>query len=369
MNYSPMSLACLFAVGGLLLVLPACAAKGWPLPPALKGVARIAFYGDSLTDGSDYPEYVINTLNMTYGTQLTFVNGAVVGHRARDLVNRLDRDILSQKPDLTFILIGTNDSGPGVGYVPVIQYKAELIYLCRRLKAAGSKVGLITLTGSTDPKMVERFLPYEETIVAVAKAEGALLVDAWTLFGQWQAAGKEMYYAPGDAHHSALGFQGLARAILTALGVPETVELDLTIAPPANLLTHWEESGPVAKADPSLVTEWMPYDASKWIATKDWSWKPLVQRGAWFALQGEPKGRTAFARTTYTAAKEGVYELQLGGSTPLIVWVNGVKVFTLPVVNGYHPNAVRTPVWLKKGANELILTTGFYAYVGIKALE
>ena len=41
----------------------------------------------------------------------TFVNAGVCGNKAYDLVNRLDRDILSQKPDLTFILIGTNDSG------------------------------------------------------------------------------------------------------------------------------------------------------------------------------------------------------------------------------------------------------------------
>jgi hypothetical protein len=30
---------------------------------------------------------------------------------------------------------------------------------------------------------------------------------------------------------------------------------------------------------------------------------------------------------------------------------------------------VRTPVLLKAGRNEIIITTGFYAYVGVKALE
>jgi lysophospholipase L1-like esterase len=338
------------------------------LPDQLKGVSKIAFFGDSLTDGSDYPEYVVNTLNKTYpGHGFTFVNAGVCGNKTYDLVDRLDRDILSQKPDLTFILIGTNDSG---GH-PLPQFRADLMYLCRRLKAAGSRVALITLTGSTDPKTVEKFKPYEDTIVEVAKAEGALLVDAWSLFEAWQKGGKEMYYSPGDAHHSLEGFRGTARAILNALGVPESVELDLTVAPPAGLLTKWEESGAVTNppADPSRVTEWTPYDYTKWIGSKDWSWKPLAMRGAWFALQGDAKGRTAFARATYEAPTEGLHELQLGGGAPLVVWVNGIKVFTLAKTNGYHPNAVRTPVLLKKGRNEIIMTTGFYGFAAVKELE
>jgi lysophospholipase L1-like esterase len=359
-----VAVACGLAAGTLV----AAADKELPLPDPLKGVSRIAFFGDSLTDGSDYPEYVINTLNQTYpGHHFSFVNAGVCGNKAYDLVDRLDRDVLSQKPDLTFILIGTNDSGGN----PLAQFKAELLYLCRRLKAAGSKVGLITLSGSTDPKVVERFKPYEDTILEVAKSENALLVDAWSLFETWQKAGKEMYNSPGDAHHSLEGFRGMARAILNALGVPETVALDLTVAPPPGLLTQWEESGAVTNKapDPSAVSEWTPYAPFKWIDSRDWSFKPLLQRGAWFALQGEAKGRTAFARSTYTAPKAGLYELQLGGGVPLVVWVNGVKVYTLQKTNGYHPNAVRTPVLLKAGRNEIIITTGFYAYVGVKALE
>lgn len=341
------------------------------LPDALQGVTRIAFFGDSLTDGSDYPEYVVNTLNKTYpGHDFCFVNAGVCGSKAYDLVDRLDRDVLSRKPDLTFILIGTNDSGTN----PLIQFRAELAYLCRRLKAAGSRVGLISLTGSTNPEMVKKFTPYNDAIRATAREEGALFVDAWSLFDEWQKSGKEMYYSPGDAHHSALGFQGTARAILNALGVPPDVELVLDIAPPPNLLAKWEESGPVTGTasnppEPAMVREWTPYEPEKWIESKDWSWKPLVRRGAWFALQGAAKGRTAFARATYDAPRDGLYELQLGGGVPLAVWVNGVKVYTLPKTNGYHPDAVRTPVLLRKGPNEIAITTGFYAFVGVRPLD
>lgn len=87
-----------------------CAETSLDLAPVMEGVTKLAFYGDSLTDGNNYPEYVINTLNKAYpGRNFSFVNAGVCGNRASDLVDRLDREILSQKPDLTFILIGTND--------------------------------------------------------------------------------------------------------------------------------------------------------------------------------------------------------------------------------------------------------------------
>lgn len=348
-----------------------CAETRTGLAPIMDGVTQLAFYGDSLTDGSDFPEYIVNTLNKTHPDRhFTFINAGVCGNCARDLVDRLDRDILSWKPDLTFIYIGTNDKRN----VPLIQFEAELLYLAKRLKAAESKVAFISLSGSTHPETAAELRPFSAKIQEVAKRVNAHFVDAWSFFEKEQASGKEMYYAPGDCHHSLEGFRGIARVILTSLGVPPDVEMDTRIRPPAYVLTDWEESGPITPldkktpVDPAQVTEWTEYDPAAWVDDCDWSFKPITQRGAWFSLQGNPRGRTAFARTTYDAPAAGLYELQLGGGTPLRVWVNGVHVYTLPKTNGYHPNAVRTSVLLKKGANEIIMTTGFYAFAGIKPL-
>ncbi len=369
-NTAKMMVSAVAACGLMMGTAVGAAEKELVLPEALKGISRLAFFGDSLTDGSDFPEYIINTLNKTYpGHNFSFVNAGVCGNKAYDLVDRLDRDILSQKPDLTLILIGTNDSGFGADHAT--QFKAELMYLARRLKAAGSKVAFISLTSSTDPEKAAKFEPYAKVIQEVVKEEQTMFVDALSLFQKRQSEGTEMYYSKGDAHHSLEGFRGMARAILNTLGVPESVEMVLTIAPPANVITNWEESGAITNKAPSPadVKEWTTYDYTKWIDTKDWSFKPLAQRGGWFSLQGDTKGKTAFARTTYVAPKDGLYELQLGGGVPTIVWVNGKKVYTLPKTNGYHPNAMRTPVLLKKGKNEIIMTTGFYAYLGIKELD
>lgn len=370
-------LLALWMLFGILGVTVLNAAETATVPAQLEGVKKIAFFGDSLTDGSDYPEYIINTLNKSYpGRGFSFVNAGVCGNRAKDLVNRLDRDILSQKPDLTFIYIGTNDSSN----VSLEQFKAELMYLSRRLKAAGSKVGFISLNSCTDQDKAAKMKPYSEVVQQVAKEENALFADAWTYFEKEQASGKEMYNAPGDVHHSLEGFRGIARVILNTLGVPAETEMVLTVAPPANILTNWEESDPITPEkgkplEPSQAKTWTKYDPAAWVGKRDWALKPLTERGAWFPFQAERKGTlAAFARTTYDAPKAGLYEMQVGGSG-VIVWINGVKVYTMAehtlksATNGYHPNALRTPVLLKKGINEIVITCGFYAFVGIQPLD
>ena len=40
----------------------------------------------------------------------------------------------------------------------------------------------------------------------------------------------------------------------------------------------------------------------------------------------------------------------------------------MPKSNGYHPNAVRTPILLNQGKNEIVITAGLDAFVGVKAL-
>lgn len=339
-------------------------------PQILEGVTRIAFYGDSLTDGSDYPSYVVNTLNRTYpGRNFQLINGAVCGHTADNLLQRLDRDILSQKPDLTVILIGTND---GLQNLPLDQYATNMRYLIHRLQANGSKVALVNLTGSTNPETATKLRPFSEEIDRVAAELKIPVADAWTYFEKEQKSGKEMYVTAGDVHHSKDGFLAMGRIVLSLLGVPPTTELVTETSPSAGTLTEWEESegfDPKKNPAPTEVKEWKKYTPEEWIASREWWYKPLVNRGAWLALQGDAKGQGAFGRAIYNAPADGIYELQLGGGKPLQAWVNGKKVYDLPINNGFHPNAVRIPVKLHKGANELVFFAVFCVYAGVEPLQ
>lgn len=61
---------------------------------------NIILAGDSLTEGMDVARYF---------TGSNVINKGVYGDNLEGLSARLDRDVISQAPDLLFILIGTND--------------------------------------------------------------------------------------------------------------------------------------------------------------------------------------------------------------------------------------------------------------------
>lgn len=72
--------------------------------------------GDSITIGArsyaGYPEYAASQLSSQLGKDFNVLNCAVSGNTAIDLLRHLDEKmpvILSQKPDIVSLLIGTND--------------------------------------------------------------------------------------------------------------------------------------------------------------------------------------------------------------------------------------------------------------------
>lgn len=86
----------------------------------LKNGDIVVFAGDSVTDagkigsymalGSGYVYYVNNIVNAFY-PEITpkFINAGISGDTSTDLLNRFDKDVLSQNPNYVFILIGAND--------------------------------------------------------------------------------------------------------------------------------------------------------------------------------------------------------------------------------------------------------------------
>ena len=82
---------------------------------------RILFQGDSVTDtgrnkedgtslGMGYPALVASQLGFDYPNEYEFVNRGINGNRISDLLARLKRDMINEKPDVMSILIGVNDA-------------------------------------------------------------------------------------------------------------------------------------------------------------------------------------------------------------------------------------------------------------------
>jgi lysophospholipase L1-like esterase len=94
--------------------------------------------------------------NATAQTSEPFViNAGVGGNNTKDLLARIDRDCLSHKPDLTILMVGTNDMN-SVKYVPLAEYKQNLRKIIDLIKKAHSKVLLMNILPLYEPYLFTR---------------------------------------------------------------------------------------------------------------------------------------------------------------------------------------------------------------------
>lgn len=127
-----------------------------------KKIPTIAFLGDSVTQGC-FEVYVKNDgdietvfdKNATYhgylnqilthlfpDTTVNIINAGISGDRAPLGAERLQRDVLDYKPDLTVVCYGLNDNGWGKENLHLYTDALEDIFT--RLKAAGGEVIFMT---------------------------------------------------------------------------------------------------------------------------------------------------------------------------------------------------------------------------------
>ena len=334
-------------------------------PPILEGVKKILFYGDSLTDGSSYPDYVVNTLNRLFpDAGFVLMNSAMCGNTAADLLKRLKDDVLDRKPDLVSICIGTNDRWTNRDIAP---YAADMEALATNLLSAGIKVMLIKPSPLGNPDQETKFQENLAVIQQVADRHKLLVADAHQVFLDGAKAGKEMLGADG-VHHGKDGFEGMARAVLDALGF-RGVEMDKVIKPWPGLLTSWESSDPVpldGTYDLDEATGWKPYNGVALSKRQPWWNSPFSARGGFMPFDDVNPKQAAYGRTVYDAVEAGDCDLLIGGSpNPMVVWLNGKQVWRATKPHGYHPDGDRIAVRMEKGRNEIVGVSNFMLFVGV----
>ena len=122
----------------------------------------IAFFGDSVTQGcfelvpreeggfdnvhdreNVYHTRLVRLLAKQYPTvPINVVNAGVAGTTASFGVERMERDVLSKKPDLTVVCFGLNDCGKEEAGLE--EYVSSLSNIFDRLKDAGSEIIFMT---------------------------------------------------------------------------------------------------------------------------------------------------------------------------------------------------------------------------------
>ena len=151
---------------------------------AVKNNESIAFMGDSITaQGANLPggyvRLVISGLKANGITVTPFPVG-IGGQHSTEMLERLERDVLSKKPTWMTLSCGVNDVWHGEKGVPLEVYKTNITALVDQAQAAGVKVMILTATmiGETpdNPNNV-KLAGYNDFLRQLAQAKKCPLAD------------------------------------------------------------------------------------------------------------------------------------------------------------------------------------------------
>lgn len=196
---------------------------------AVKDGEKVAFLGDSITQAgarkNGYCDLVIRGL-AAVGVKATMVPAGISGHKSNQMLARLERDVLSKKPDVMTLSCGVNDVWHGKNGVPLDQYKVNITKIVDTAQAAGIKVVILTSTmihEDQSKKNNQILIGYNDFLKELAKKKKCPLAD---LNGDMQSAiaaakdkkGGKLLTSDG-VHMNPAGNKMMATGVLRAFGL------------------------------------------------------------------------------------------------------------------------------------------------------
>ncbi len=213
-----------------IVTMTAQITKEIPLPTVNKELT-IAFVGDSLT--SDRESY-FNVIRYLFRNEkrLNLIDAAISGFKTDDVISRFFITILNHRPDITHILIGTNDLRTndhtgGKPFISLTEMRKNLGYLISTLQNYGSRVVVSTIPPVSVTGIKRRFPDHHWTynleeirdwneIIAETTAKfGAGLNDMRPVYDGYKA--EELLLKDG-LHLNHLGQLLLAENVLSVIG-------------------------------------------------------------------------------------------------------------------------------------------------------
>ncbi len=151
---------------------------------AVKTGEKIAFLGDSITaQGAatpmGYVRLVISGLEAN-GVKAEAIGAGVSGHTSRDMLARLDRDVIAKKPTWMTLSCGVNDVWHGEKGVALDQYKINIAQIVDKAQAAGIKVVLLTSTMIKEDQpndLNQKLIAYNDFLKTLATDKKLPLAD------------------------------------------------------------------------------------------------------------------------------------------------------------------------------------------------
>lgn len=235
--------------------------------PKLKSgeTVRVVCFGDSVT-GLYYHSGGRRTYTDMLGIALrkavanadvSMINAGFSGNTAAAGLKRIQRDVISQKPDLVTVMFGLND----MTRRSLTQYRENLVEIVERCRAAGSQVLLCTPNAVTDTasRPTAKLVQYCDVMREVAAAKGVLLCDTYAAFAELRETDRRRWrLTMSDSIHPNMGgHRFIAEQIAKSL-TGESVSLHGT-PPPVDPLRRVREN--IASGKPIRVLAMNPFQA------------------------------------------------------------------------------------------------------------
>lgn len=195
---------------------------------------KVAFLGDSITQGGNaspggYVQLIGSALAAN-GVKIEIIGAGISGHKSNQMLERLERDVLSKKPQWMTLSCGVNDVWHGAKGVPLEDYKKNITSIVDKAQAEGIKVVILTSTMITEDQANpnnQKLVGYNDFLRSLAIEKKCLLADlnadmqaalAEAAKTQPPVAGKNVLTTDG-VHMALAGNMMMAVGVLKALGL------------------------------------------------------------------------------------------------------------------------------------------------------
>lgn len=194
----------------------------------------IAFLGDSITqfgthNGCGYVRLVGLGLEAN-GIKTKRVGAGISGHKSNQMLARLEKDVLSKKPDWMTLSCGVNDVWHGKRGVNLEDYKKNITQIVDQALAANIKVMILTSTmirEQEDNDLNKKLAPYNDFLRALAKQKKCHLADLYVDMVSMVNAAPQAIRKTGNVatidgvHMNPLGDEMMAIGILKTFGLTD----------------------------------------------------------------------------------------------------------------------------------------------------
>lgn len=198
--------------------------------PLVKTGTKVAFLGDSITQGGashpgGYVRLVESGLKAA-GVNIVAIPAGISGHKSTDMLARLDKDVISKKPDVMTLSCGVNDVWHGPRGVELDAYKKNITEIVDRAQKAGIQVVILTST-LIGPKLDDanntKAKAYNEFLRNLAKERKLPVADlnADMIEAQSKDApgGGKVNVTTDGVHMNYLGNLMMAKGVLKSFGL------------------------------------------------------------------------------------------------------------------------------------------------------